>query len=112
MGPARSDITAENRGIGRTGCAAAGAVAADFAGTSVVVPAAGMFAPDPLETGKAVWADRLKVMQRSVSSIDVTLRKHVQDYLENRRRDVAAGELSAGRVSKLTSQLTDFQDSG
>lgn len=77
---------------------------------TVVVPLVGAIDRDPLGNERLVWQDRLEVMDRSQGSVDSALETYIKKFLDYRRRDVESGVLSAGRLAKLTSQLSHFQD--
>jgi integrase len=66
--------------------------------------------PDRLQQQHRIWQDRLDVMHRSAESEDDTVRFHVEQFLEEKRASVLAGQLSAGRSSSLRIHLTHFRD--
>ena len=60
---------------------------------------------DPLQIEKAVWSDRLKVLQGSGKTHDVDLQSHINHFLEVKRATV-----SAGRVGMLRLHLNRFSE--
>ena len=65
---------------------------------------------DPLGFERAVWRDRLKVMQHSSVSPDKTIKGHVEVFLADKKADADAGLITVGRVNKLRIQLKHFQE--
>ncbi len=63
--------------------------------------------PDPLAIERAVWSDRLEVMQRAVPE-DTTLKSCMDRFLNDKTASASAGELSAARVYALRLHLNDF----
>ena len=67
-------------------------------------------APDQLRIESEIWRDRFEVSQRASLPKDETLHAHVESFLRNKEEEVAAGELSAGRVYILRLHLAHFVD--
>lgn len=65
---------------------------------------------DPLKIERAVWRDRLEVMDRTAAPADKALQAHVEWFLKDKEATVAAGDLSAGRIYTLRLHLTHFMD--
>ena len=65
--------------------------------------------PDPLAIERAVWEDRLAVMQRNVPE-QMTVEAHVERFVAEKSASVAAGELSRGRAYTLQLYLDAFAD--
>lgn len=77
--------------------------------TEIVPAETGLNTPAPLAMEREIWRDRLDVMRRSASLVENTLKAHIAKFLEDKRANMAAGLLTAGRVEKLRSQLEQFQ---
>ena len=65
---------------------------------------------DSLDVERKIWQDRLDVMQRSAPAPEMTVKGQVEIFLAGKKADAAVGSLTHGRVSKLQSQLSHFQD--
>jgi len=77
---------------------------------TVAVPAeTGFDTQDPLATEREIWRDRLEVMRCSTPLAEHTLQAHIARFLEDKRADMAAGLLTAGRVNALRLILERFQ---
>lgn len=78
---------------------------------TLVVPSSAAFEnSDPLAREQDIWRDRLDVMQRSAAPVEKTLGHLVEKFLTEKKDAAADGELSTGRVEKLRTQLTHFQN--
>ena len=64
---------------------------------------------DPLVIERAVWSDRLDVMQRNVPQ-EMTLKSFITQFIKDKMESVLAGELSAARVHALQLHLGQFAD--
>jgi integrase len=64
---------------------------------------------DPLAMERAVWSDRLQVMQRTVPQ-ELTLKSFIEQFINDKTASASAGELSAARVYALQLHLNDFAD--
>jgi len=65
---------------------------------------------DPLLREKAIWHDRLAVMQKAATPQEQTVAAHIEKFIEEKSRGVTARALTAGRVAKLQVQLGHFRD--
>jgi len=66
--------------------------------------------PDRLQNKRKIWHDRLEVMQRSAAPPEQTVKANVDRFLAVKRADVAANELSVGRLYALQLHLSHFAD--
>jgi len=64
---------------------------------------------DPLAIERAVWSDRLDVMQRNVPQ-DMTLKSYIDRFINDKTASASARELSAARVYALQLHLGQFAD--
>jgi integrase len=66
--------------------------------------------PDRLQTERKIWRDRIEVLQRSAAPLEQTVQANLARFLEVKKANVAAGELSEGRPYMLQLHLSHFAD--
>lgn len=62
---------------------------------------------EPLRIERAVWGDRLKMMQVD-TPLEQTLKSFIDRFVESKKASASAGELSIGRASNLQSHVEQF----
>ena len=65
---------------------------------------------DSLTQEKAIWMDRLNVMQRSAASTDATVATYIESFLKAKQHEAGARSISAARLYALRLHLTAFAD--